>query len=225
MILINLMPPHLRPIKRTPLPHIGSILILILAVLGMFYLLLEIRGKISDARAELESTTRAYQALEATVREFNELNAQKAALRDKISVIQEILADRIVWSEQLNRLVELTPDNIWYSGIAVTLQNFPERRPKMDPKTNQPMKEKNSDKVIYENVQVKRRVLEVSGYVVTDETGRSDVSPLVEASSKDLEFSRYFKLTRPRLQDTEFEGFAVRGFSMEYLIETPGETL
>jgi hypothetical protein len=223
MILINLMPPHLRPIKRTPLPHIGSILVLLMAIAAMLYLLLGIRAQISNTRAELEAKTREYQELEDTVREFNELNAQKAALRDKISVIQEILADRIVWSEQLNRLVELTPDNIWFSGVAVTVQNFPERRPKMDSKTNQPMKEKNSDNLIYENVQVKRRVLEVSGYVVTDETGRSDVFPLAEASSKDLEFSRYFKLIRPKLQDTEFEGFAVRGFSMEYLIETPGE--
>lgn len=224
MILINLMPPHLRPIKRTPLPHIASILLFLLCVAGMFYLFLGIRGQINATRAELEAKTREYQALEDTVREFNELNQQKAALRDKISVIQEILADRIVWSEQLNRLVEITPDNIWYSGIAVTTQSFPERRPKLDPKTNQPIKEKNSDKIVYENVQIKRRVLEVSGYVVTDETGRSDVFPLAEASANDIEFSRYFKLIRPKLQDTEFEGFAVRGFSMEYLIETPGES-
>ncbi len=223
MILINLMPPHLRPIKRTPLPHIGSILVLLMAIAAMLYLLIGIRAQIGSTRTELEAKTREYQELEDTVREFNELNAQKAALRDKISVIQEILADRIVWSEQLNRLVELTPDNIWFSGVAVTLQNFPERRPKLDPKTNQPMKEKNSDKVIYENVQVKKRVLEVSGYAVTDETGRADVNPLTKATSTDIEFGRSFTLIRPRLEDTEFEGFAVRGFSMEYLIETPGE--
>lgn len=224
MILINLMPPHLRPIKRTPLPHIASIILFLLCVAGMFYLFIGIRAQISATRSDLEAKTREYQALEDTVREFNELNLQKAALRDKISVIQEILADRIVWSEQLNRLVELTPDNIWYSGIAVTWQSFPERRPKMDPKTNQPMKEKNSDKVIYENVQTKKRVLEVSGYAVTDETGRADVNPLTKATANDLEFGRYFTLVRPKLQDTEFEGFAVRGFSLEYLVETPGES-
>lgn len=223
MIRVNLMPPHLRPIKRTPLPHIASVIVLILAIGGMAYLFLDVRGQITATRLDLADKQRAYQQLEDTVREFNQLNEKKASLRDKIGVIQDILADRIVWSEQLNRLIEITPANIWYSGMTVTTQGFPERRQKIDPKTNQVMTDRNTGQPVYESVTVRRRVLAVSGYAVSDERGESNIYPLAEISSSDPQFSRYFKITRPRMQDTEFQGFAVRGFTLEYLIETPGD--
>ena len=35
MITINLLPKHLRPVKRTPIPHILSILVLLAAIAGM----------------------------------------------------------------------------------------------------------------------------------------------------------------------------------------------
>ncbi|MBI3118506.1 MAG: hypothetical protein HYZ00_07455 [Candidatus Hydrogenedentes bacterium] len=222
MIKINLLPDHLRPIQRTPLPYIASFVVLGVVVAGLISVFITQRAKLSGIRTELASEQAALAKLQDIVNEANVLAEKKLGLQTKIQTIQDILSDRIVWSEQLYRLTSLTPDNIWYHDINVVWETFPEEVVETDPKTHEPVKDPKTGKVKTKRTKVKKPVLEVSGYVVDDEAGRQEVFPLTVATVNDPEFSKYFTLLQPRLKDTEFNGFQVRDFTLPYLIGTGG---
>ena len=222
MIQINLLPDHLRPIKRTPLPYLVAIAILLAAVGGMFSIALKQRAELSSTRATLASEEKALADLQSIVNEANELTAQKLALSSKIDTIQEILQDRIVWSQQLDRLTKLAPENIWFRDIKVVMDTFSDEVVEMDPKTNQPIVDPRTGQVKRKRQRVRKPVLQVSGYVINDEQGQSVVHPFVEQTDDDPEFSKQFTLLPSRLEDTEFAGFPVRGFTLTYLINPRG---
>jgi len=67
-------------------------------------------------------------------------------------------------------------------------------------------------------VRVDRRVLELEGYVIEGPEGNKDIWPLTQQLEEDPEFSEMFQLIQPELGDTEFEGYAVRSFSLEYMV-------
>jgi len=218
MIMINLMPEELRPIKQTPIPYIvaAALSVAMLGVVG--FLILASMQQTSFLRAEIAGNQDKLNKLQHIVDEYNQLGEQKVALKDKVETIEEILRGRKIWSEHLNRLSQLTPDNFWYSRIRETVQTFQENVPKLDPKTQQPvMNAKGQLETVRERVS--RPVLEIQGYVTTDQEGRANVYELMDNTTNDPEFSRHFELFRPRIEDTQFEDFNVRGFTLEYTIE------
>ncbi len=222
MIVINLLPYHLRPIQRTPVPYILSIAFFLLIVGGMAGLFLSAQNRIAAGQRELQRLEADLAKLTETVEEFNQLSEKKQQLEGKISIIKTILSDRIIWSEQLHRLATLTPDNIWYKGIRVTWQNFKEKKVKINPKTGKPVLDPKTKRPQTETTTIRRPVLEISGYVINDEQGESKIYPLTEKTTTDPDFKKMFTLLRPRVDDTEFAGFAVRGFTLEYQIELGG---
>lgn len=217
MIRINLLPHHMRPIKRTLLPHMLSILLL----LGAFFWLSSL---FFSERAELARTNRQYDAknselrgLDAVIKEHNELTQTKLQLQDKIETIQSILADRSLWSEWLHHLSTLTPDNIWYTKIRLTSRKFTEERIKMDKQGKPELNPKTKEPVI-EKVQVQRPVLEVSGYAIEDASGEKNTAKLADTTNSDPKFSEKFQLFTAKTVDTEYNGYSVRSFTFEYLI-------
>lgn len=229
MIIINLLPHELRPIKRTPIPYMLSAICLCVALAAMAWLFLIGHTRISTATATRDAKQVELNKLAEVQHEYDQLNKDKIGIRDTVNVIKEILSDRIIWSKQLHRLAELTPENIWYSRIRVTSQTIQERQIKIDPKTRKPLINKKTKEQETELKRIKVPVLEVSGYVINDANGESRIAPLTESTEKDPDFSSMFTLNRPQLEDTEFNGYAVRGFKLEYLItksvaeEEPGE--
>ena len=222
MIVINLLPEDLRPIKRTPLPHLLSLLVMLLTVAALGWLFLAISGKIADKNRDLAKANEELAGLSAVVEEYNALSEKKQQLEDKITVIQEILSDRIIWSEQLHRLSKLTPDNFWYQRIRETSKTVRVDRVAVDEKTGEPVKDKNGqEKIVRENV--KRPVFELSGYVINDEQGSNTIYPLTYATTQDEQFSEIFTLDSPQITDSEYNGYSVRGFVLEYRINTGGE--
>lgn len=219
MIIINLLPQELRPIKRTPLPHIMSLLVLIAAVAGIGAMMYAVTASIARANTELAEANRELEGLRDVVEEYNALSEQKQQLENKINVIQEILSDRIIWSEQLHRLAELTPDNFWYKRIRETSKTVRVERVEIDPKTGKEVVDKDGKpKVVKENV--KRPVFEISGYVINNEQGSSRINPLTYNTTQDAAFSKIFTLDSPNITDAEYNGYAVRGFALEYNIKT-----
>lgn len=218
MILVNLLPHHLRPIKRTPLPHILSVAVLVLAVFVMVSMYVTQATRIASAQSEKIRLETDLAALSEVVEETERLAAQKARLQTKVDTIQEIVADRIIWSEHLHRLTELTPENIWYSRIHVTNERFQEIHPVLDdqgrqrinPRTNQPERERRT---------VYRRVLRVSGYAIRDEDGLPSTTRFASETSTDDKFAAMFQMRTTHVQDTEFEGYPVRHFTFDYLID------
>jgi Tfp pilus assembly protein PilN len=222
MIKINLLPEHMRPIRRTPLPYIASLAVLALALGGMAMAYLAVQNELGGVRSALNADKAALTALEPIVSEANELAQKKLDLESKIDVIQSILSDRIVWSEQINRLTELTPENIWFRRIAVIWELFPEQIVEVDANTGQPVIDQRTGRIRTRTVRTRKPLLQVSGYVVDDEEGRSVIFPLMEQTSNDPEFAARFTLQGPRLEDTEFGGYPVRGFTLPYLITGGG---
>ncbi|MBI1317926.1 MAG: hypothetical protein GC168_03120 [Candidatus Hydrogenedens sp.] len=218
MIMINLLPEELRPIKRTPVPYMVAVALALGLLAGVGFMILSSMQVTSGLRADIAKNDQLLKGLQHIVDEYNELGEKKVALKDKVETIEEILRDRKIWSEHLDRLSHLTPDNFWYSRIRETTQTFRENRPKIDPKTNKPvMNEKGELETVQERVV--RPVLELQGYVTNDAEGRANVYELMDNTTNDPEFSKHFELFRPRIEDTQYQDFNVRGFTLEYTIE------
>lgn len=219
MILINLLPEELRPIKRTPLPYIVTGGALIGAVAVMVLMFIASLATYAGLNSELAKNNDELTRLKPVIDEHNALTEKKVNLKDKIETIQEILSDRKIWSEHLHKLATLTPENIWYSRIRVYAKPDRATRQKINPETKKPDLDPKTGLPKMETVNVKVPVLEVSGYVVSDATGTANVAPLSEATSTDPEFSKHFKFDNvSKLEDTDYKGFTVRSFTLQYTI-------
>jgi len=222
MITINLLPKHLRPVKRTPIPHILSILVLVTAVVAMGLVFVTVRAQLIVVRNQLSSVNQELTKLQEIVDEYDQLLKEKARVADKIKTIEEISKDRIVWSRQLYNLSRLAPDNLWYTEIAVATKKGQKTEPMigqdgkvvLDPATKQPR---------MRTVNVDIPVLRVSGYVIETPDGRLDTGSFARATENDEEFSALFQFEPPRVEDTVYEGYRVREFTFEFVIRKGGE--
>jgi hypothetical protein len=222
MIRINLLPHHLRPIKRSPIPYLvwAAFFVLCMGYIALSFLATE--GQILAVKADLARHQDELAKLEAIVKESNELEASKLQLADRIATIQEIIKDKIIWSRELWNLSRLTPPNVWYSDIAVVPKNFETQIEEMDPKTGKPKIDPQTKRVVMKRIQVTRPILRVSGYITNSEDGTQDLGPLTDALTSDPEFSKTFQLEQPSFENAQFEGFDVKKFTLEFLIN-PGE--
>jgi len=213
MITINLLPYHLRPIKHSLLPYLISGAVLIIVVLSIAAAFVSSQAKIAHMRNDLAQHKGELQSLSGIVKEYNGLVEQKRRLADKLSTINGIVRDRIIWSRQLWNLSRLAPRNFWYDAVSVDLKAFKEKQTIVDPKTgNEQVKD----------VTVKKPVMTLEGYVIESEFGKFDVSPLLLNLENDTEFSGLFQLQSYEMEDTEYEGYPVRRFSIQYLIAPGG---
>lgn len=209
MIHVNLLPHALRPVKRTPIPYIVSGLITVLAFLGVGYVYTNTQGQIDASRARLDEYTRQFNQLEAVVADYNAMVATKRTLSLKIETINEIVRDRIIWSEQLYNLTRVLPENAWVSDMRVEIRRETETQTVWDPQTK---------KNVPKQVTISRRILAVSGYVVEGEEGETKVAALVRNVEEDEDFSRMFELRNTSLGDTTFDDFRVKEFRLEFEI-------
>jgi hypothetical protein len=222
MITINLLPKHLRPIKRTPIPHILSILVLMAAVAGMGFIFLTLKAQVFIVQGELEALQSDLAELDGVVKEYNQLLEDEARLASRIKAIEEITRDRIIWSRQLYNLDRLAPDNLWYTEIGIDTKRVPKEeqvigqdgKPMMDPATGRPR---------MRTVNVEVPVLKVRGYATPTPDGRFDTGAFARAAESDEEFSSLFQIEPPRIEDTVYEGYDVREFTFEFGIRKGGE--
>lgn len=215
MIRINLLPHHLRPVQRTPLPYILSVAVLvaILAFMATWYM--GVVAEYNGVDTKYAAANKALSGLALVVEEYNGLVSEKLKLQEKVETIRPILQDRLLWSQWLHQLAKLTPENIWYKRIRTITRKVQMEQPKIG-KNGQPERDPTTGRPIIEKVPVDRQFLEVSGYAVEDESGRSSTSALAESTRNDEEFSRKFTMSSPRIEDTDFDGYAVRAFTFEY---------
>ncbi len=215
MIRINLLPHHLRPIQRTPVPYILSAAVLAATLAFMATWYMSVSAEYRGIEKKYDVAKKSLGDLATVVEEYNGLVKEKLKLQDKVETIRPILQDRLLWSQWLHQLSKLTPDNIWYKRIQTITRKVQIEQPKMA-KNGQPERDQASGLPIMEKVPVDRQFLEVSGYAVEDESGRSSTAALAESTRNDEEFSRKFTMSSPRIEDTEFEKYAVRAFTFEY---------
>ncbi|MFO7976042.1 MAG: hypothetical protein R6V12_15565 [Candidatus Hydrogenedentota bacterium] len=223
MITINLLPKHMRPVKRTPVPHILSILVLVAAIVAMGFVFVAARAQLMVVRNDLAGVTQELADLQDVVDEYDQLLKEKARVADKIKAIEEISSDRIIWSRQLYNLSRLAPDNLWYTEITVATKKGEKSEPMVDsdgkvvvdPKTKQPR---------MRSVTINIPILRVKGYVIETPDGRLDTGSFARAAENDEEFSSLFQFEPPRVEDTVYEGYRVREFTFEFVIRKGGES-
>lgn len=222
MIRINLLPHDLRPIKRSALPYVLCAALFVLVVLGIGVSFVSTQAAIASARGSLDQHQKELDGLKVIVDDSNALEELKLQLADKLKTIDEIAKERIIWSRQLWNLARLTPDNVWYSEIEVTTKAYQVPEPVLDPQTGKPKINPQTKLPETKMKTVNRPILRVSGYVVEASDGSQDVSPLTDALTTDPEFTSLFQLDSPSFQNTEFEDFPVKKFTLEFLIASGG---
>jgi len=214
MISINLLPFHLRPVKRSPLPYIVAGGVLAIVIICIASIWISTYSKTYRVRAELAKNQAEKDSLKDVVAEYEKLMDQKMMLADKISIINEIVNDRIIWSRQLWSINRLTPENFWFTTIAEKEKTFKEAKVVYNEKKKREERK---------TVPVKRRVLVLGGYAIDGPDGSNDVYPLSFSTVQDVEFSELFKLDVPKVRDTEFQGYKVKSFAFEYKVERGGK--
>ena len=223
MIQVNLLPQHLRPIKRTPLPYILCGLVLILTLLWMAASFVKTEADILVIKKTLDTNQTQLAGLQNIVDQSNELDALKQSLANRILTIQEIVQDQIIWSEQLHRLSKLTPDNVWYNGIKVITKTVTIQVPDIDPETNEPRRDPNTGQIRMVPRPMDQRTLTVKGYVVDTPERTASVNPLMRFLATDPDFTKLFAFDRPTIRSTYFGGFAVKEFTLEFVIAAAGD--
>lgn len=214
MIRINLLPNHLRPIRHNPLPYVFSVLLFIVGVGAMGMLYVQKEAEIRTDRRILERHKAELADLAPIIEESQSLVQLRAELAEKIDTIAEITRDRIIWSRQLYNISRLSPSNVWYRSITITDKPVQERQQVYDARTRETRTQ---------TVTVRKPLLRLEGYVTEADDGTQNVNRLMQAMESDPEFSRRFELEPPSFRDTEFAGYPVRSFTLEFMLVTPEE--
>lgn len=210
MINVNLLPYHLRPVKRTPILYLLGAAAMMLVLLGIAFKWAMNIQEVRSINADLESNRQALAALEPIVQEYNDLVQQKVDLGEQLETIRAIASDRIIWSRQLWNLNKLALDNMWYDEIKVQIKNVKEQEWVYDEKEK---------KRKLETVTNKKNFLIVEGYVVPGDNGEAQISPMmIQSQDPNEEFANLFQIQQHSLKDTEYEDTPVRNFTLEYLI-------
>lgn len=209
MIRINLLPEEQRPKVKTPLPYMVSGLILFLALAGMGWLWISAQQVMAKQHDQLAKYREDIQQYGDVVQKYNDLQKQRIEFARKIEIIQEIVSDRIIWSKELWRLSKLTPDNVWYTGIAIADRMETSTVTVYDPKKKKDIEKKE---------RIKIPVLEVKGYVIPDKSGRTGISPLLFNAEEDANFAKQFKLRSHEVANIDYSGVPALSFILEFQI-------
>jgi hypothetical protein len=208
MITINLLPAELRPIKRTPIPYILSVVLVAVAFAMCFQLHMGNVVVLADLKEVLQNDEAELASLKGSVDQYNQLMQEKKLLAAQLETINEIASDRIIWSEQLYHLTRLALPNMWYSNMKVTKKSTSITRTEID-KSGKPKNIKTT---------VVNQVLTLEGYVSPDSSGRTSLSPFTTATKNDEEFSARFQLEDWDYVDTTFENTSVKKFLLQYIV-------
>ena len=213
MIYINLLPEHLRPIKRTPVPYLVSTGLFVVAVLFMGISYIGTRHQIVLQNSALESVRSDLRQLEDVINRSKSLAKRKRDFASRLMTIKEIAGDRIVWSRQLWNLSRLTLDNMWYDKIQVKQIPIMEEKTTFNPQTQK--EETKNEMVMYD-------FLVLEGFIARGEDGNFSLGELLERMAEDEEFSALFELGFPTFSDADEAGQLVRKFTLECRIKAQG---
>ena len=216
MITINLLPAELRPIERTILPYLIAVSVLAITILGVGTVYIADIATNVIANNALEENKAALLDLQDVIDENARLVARTNELAARVTAIQQIASDRVVWSQQLHNLVRLAPDNLWFTRLYVHAKAVPIVTQVYDPDTK--------TMVSVPGI-VTQQLLEVSGYVATGRDGNRDIAPFMgETTDPGAEFAQSFKLeTVKSVEDGDYQGDPVKKFKIEFVLAKGGQ--
>ena len=214
MINVNLLPPELRPLRRSGLPYIIVAVAGAVVVIALLSIFMANKLTVANKDAELEGLKADLQRVRESAKQVKELEAKKASVEAKDKAIKDINSDRIVWSKQLSYLARLMPDQVWLKDIEVETKTRTETVPVPDAPEGQPQTKQ---------VAVPYQSLKLTGYALSykEEMGVNLVGVFVKAIENDTDFTTYFKSPEPQLlKDEEFGGMNVKEFEVNCEIVT-----
>ncbi len=129
MIEINLLPEELKARVREKTPVTGTDLkrfLFILPVIAALLLCLHIYLAAMNIKngVELRSLTKKWEAVAPQKKELDEFNKSYAVFSDDIKAAERLTADRVDWSQKLDRLSRDLPAGIWFRDIFIKSGSF-----------------------------------------------------------------------------------------------------
>ena len=121
MITINLLPPDLRPVERTPLPRLLVVLVgVALGAIGLVFLLFMHASWLPGVRRELEAKTDEVTSLQQQAAEFERLTVELRNITQREQALQQIYRSRTIWWKKLDQLCDLVPSYVGLTGLKFT---------------------------------------------------------------------------------------------------------
>lgn len=213
MITINLLPAELRPIERTILPYLVASTILAITLLAVGTVYIADIAKSVSASNRLAENQQSLDALADVIAENQQLITRTNELAARVTAIQQIASDRVVWSQQIHYLVSLAPQNLWFSRLWVHAVPVTRTIMVYNPETKES---------VATPITEQQWMLQVNGYVATGRDGLRSAYPFMQATTTDEHFSKSFALERTiNVEDTIFaaDKSPVRKFEIEYILK------
>ena len=121
MIEVNLLPPELRPLDRTPLPRLLSILGgVAITGLEVVWLLLLFKKTIPDEEWTVKQKRGNLKTLAPQTEKLNKIKAETAEFVQHETEILALLKKRRRWTPILDRLASLVPEKVWLTRLNYT---------------------------------------------------------------------------------------------------------
>ena len=121
MIEVNLLPPELRPLDRTPLPRLLSILGgVAITGLEVVWLLLLFKKTIPDEEWTVKQKRGNLKTLAPQTEKLNKIKAETAEFVQHETEILALLKKRRRWTPTLDRLASLVPEKVWLTRLNYT---------------------------------------------------------------------------------------------------------
>jgi len=122
MIEINLLPIEFRTKKEFSFEQIfkTKIIFTVLAYFILFHLLLYIVAFVNTKRLNILKNN--WRALSSKEEKIDQLKDELSKIGEKIPLIEQLISNRILWSNKLNRISDLIITGIWLDGLTLEKQ-------------------------------------------------------------------------------------------------------
>ena len=120
MIKINLLPPEIekKAVAQRRAILVTSAVVAVLAIfVGIYFLRL---AKITSLKAELKKVTAEHKKYEKDLKKINRIESQKAALQNKLNVINELMGSRLDYPKLMEFLTrkDVLPGKVWLKSFS-----------------------------------------------------------------------------------------------------------
>ncbi len=122
MLLIDLLPEDRRPVERTPLPRLLSVIGgVLLAGVELAVIALFLGVKVPEAERRRTDAGNRLLEMRQLIVERDNLKAELAESEQRKSVIMQICRKRVRWTEKLDAICDRTvlPDLVWLKSLKI----------------------------------------------------------------------------------------------------------
>ena len=123
MIEIDLLPNQKRQKKLIPYERLfkGSLVFIVLGSLVILHLFLHTINCVGTIR--LNRLQKSWESLSDKKAGLDQLNAELTKINQKVPLIEQLISNRVLWSEKLSRINDLIIPGIWLNEIILEREN------------------------------------------------------------------------------------------------------